>query len=83
MVSPMDQRDQEFLSKQLSHLPPPAPGSGGTIMLAMAAIFLAGVTLGALMFDFKAPPTQTVERTRAAVQTAMTWPSPPTVPFAR
>ncbi len=51
-------------------------------MLTMAAIFLAGVTLGALMFDFKSPPTQTVERTRAATQTAMSWPSP-TVPFAR
>ncbi|HEY1749048.1 MAG TPA: hypothetical protein VGG11_20100 [Xanthobacteraceae bacterium] len=78
----MDQRDQEFLSKQLRHLPPSSPGSGGTIMLTMAAIFLAGVTLGALMFDFKSPPTQTVERTRAATQTAMSWPSP-TVPFAR
>jgi hypothetical protein len=74
----MDQRDQEFLSKQLRHLPPPSPGGGGTIMLAMVAIFLTGVTLGALMFDFKAP-TQTAERTR----TAMTWPPPSTVPFAR
>jgi hypothetical protein len=49
-------------------------------MLALAAVFLAGVTLGALMFDFKAPPsTQTAERTR----TAMSWSSPPTAQFAR
>jgi hypothetical protein len=83
MVNPMDQRDQEFLSKQLSHLPPPTPGSSGTMMLAMAAVFLTGVTLGALMFEYKAPPTQTVERTQAAMQTAMSWPSSPTVPYAR
>jgi hypothetical protein len=78
----MDQRDQEFLSKQLRHLPPPSPGSGGTMMLAMSAVFLAGVTLGALMFDFKAP-AQTAERTRAATQTAMSWPAASSVPFAR
>ncbi len=73
----MDQRDQEFLSKQLRHLPP-SPGGGPTVMLGMVAIFLAGVTLGALMFDYKAP-TQSAERTR----TAMSWPAPSTVPYAR
>jgi hypothetical protein len=44
----------------------------------MVAIFLAGVTIGALMFDYKAP-TESAERTR----TAMSWPSPSTVPDAR
>jgi hypothetical protein len=47
-------------------------------MLGMVAIFLAGVTLGALMVDYKAP-AQSVERTR----TAMSWPPPSTMPFAR
>ena len=73
----MDQQDQEFLSKQLRHLPP-SQRSGPTIMLGMVAIFLSGVTLGALMFDYKAP-TQSAERTR----TAMSWPPPATAPFVR
>ena len=73
----MDQQDHEFLSKQLRHLPH-SPSGGPTVMLGMVAIFLAGVTLGALMVDYKAP-TQSVERTR----TAMSWPPPSTVPFAR
>jgi hypothetical protein len=75
----MDERDQEFLSKQLSHLPATTPGGSGTMMLAMVATFLTGVTLGAVMFAYKAPPTQTAERTR----TAMSWPTPSTVPYAR
>jgi hypothetical protein len=70
----MDQHDQEFLSKQLRHLPFP-PGGGPTVMVA---IFLAGVTFGALMVDYKAP-TQSAERTR----TAMSWPAPGTGPYAR
>jgi len=48
------------------------------VMLAMVTIFLAGVTLGALMFDYEAP-TQGAERTR----TAMYWPVASTVPYAR
>jgi hypothetical protein len=73
----MDQQDQEFLSKQLRHLPH-SPSGGSTIMLGIVAVFLAGVTLGAMMFDYKAP-TQSAERTR----TAMSWPPPSTVPSAR
>jgi hypothetical protein len=72
----MDQHDQEFLSKQMRQLPSP-PG-GPAVMLGMVAIFLVGVTLGALMFDYKAP-TQSAERTR----TAMSWPAPGTGPYAR
>jgi hypothetical protein len=73
----MDRRDQEFLSKQLRHLPP-SPRGDGTMMLAMAAVFLAGITLGALMFDYRAS-VQTAERTR----TAMSVPAITTVPIAR
>ena len=73
----MDQQDHEFLSKQLRHLPH-SPSGGPTVILGMVAIVLAGVTLGALMVDYKAP-AQSVERTR----TAMSWPPPSTMPFAR
>jgi hypothetical protein len=73
----MDQHDQEFLSKQLRHLPH-SPSGGPTVMLGVVAIFLAGVTLGALVFDYKAP-TQSAERTR----TAVSWPAPGTGPYAR
>jgi hypothetical protein len=74
----MDQHDQEFLSKQLRHLPSPSPGGGGTVMLALVAMFLAGVTLGALIVDYEAP-TQTAQRTR----TAMAWPMSFAMPSAR
>jgi hypothetical protein len=73
----MDRRDQEFLNKQLHHMRP-SPGGGGTMILAMVAVFLAGITLGALMSDYKAP-TPTAERTR----TAMSVPAVATVPITR
>jgi len=74
----MDRRDQEFLSKQLRHLPP-SPRSEGTMILAIVAVFLAGITVGALMFDYQATATQAAARTR----TAMSIPAPSTVPIAR
>jgi len=48
------------------------------MMLALVTVFLAGVTVGALMSDYKAPATQTGERTR----TAMSVPAHSTVPMA-
>jgi hypothetical protein len=74
----MDRRDQEFLSKQLRHLPP-SPRGEGSVILFIVAVFLAGVTVGALMFDYQAPPTQAAARTR----TAMAVPAPSLVPIAR
>lgn len=74
----MDRRDQEFLNKQLRHMPP-SPRGEGTIMLALVAVFLAGMTVGALMSDYQAPTRLGAERTR----TAMSVPAPATVPIAR
>lgn len=74
----MDQRDQEFLRKQLRHVPP-SPRGEGTVMLALVAVFLAGMTVGALMSDYQAPTRHGAERTR----TAMSVPAPAKVPIAR
>jgi hypothetical protein len=74
----MDRRDQEFLSKQLRHLPPSQRGEG-SMMLVIVAVFLAGVTVGAIMVDYQATQTQAAARTR----TAMSVPAPSTVPIAR
>jgi hypothetical protein len=74
----MDRRDQEFLSKQLRHLPP-SPRNDGSMILIIVAVFLCGMTAGALMFDYQAPPMQAAARTR----TAMSVPAPSTVPIAR
>lgn len=74
----MDRRDQEFLSKQLRHLPP-SPRSDGSMILVIVAVFLGGMTVGALMVDYQAPPTQAGARTR----TAMAVPGPSPVPVAR
>jgi hypothetical protein len=76
----MDRRDQEFLSKQLRHLPP-SPRSEGTMILAIVAVFLAGVTVGALMFDYQATAMQT--QAAARTRTAMSVPAPSAVPIAR
>jgi hypothetical protein len=55
----MDRRDQDLLNKQLDHLNPP-PRSGGTIMLAIASVFVAGVTIGGYLFAHKGElPTRT------------------------
>jgi hypothetical protein len=72
----MDRRDQEFLSKQLRHLPP-SPRSDGSMILVMVAVFLAGMTVGAVMLDYQT--SQTAARTR----TAMSVPASSTVPIAR
>jgi hypothetical protein len=64
----MDRRDQEFLSKQLRHLPP-SPRNEGTMILAIVAVFLAGMTVGALMFDYQATATPPWAATR--MRTAM------------
>ncbi len=51
-----DRRDQELLDKQLRRFNP-NPRSDGTLMLALVAAFLAGMTVGAFAFAYKVDPT--------------------------
>jgi hypothetical protein len=70
----MDRRDQELLNKQLEHLLPP-PRSEGMTMLAIVAVFAAGVSLGSFLFAHNSePPMRT-----ASTQTI---PAPPLAPGA-
>ncbi len=63
-----DRRDQELLDKQLRRFTP-NPRSDGTLILALVAAFLAGVTVGAFAFAYKVDPTR-----MAATATALTEP---------
>ena len=53
----MDQRDQELLDKQLRHLNP-YPRSDGVMMLAILAVFFAGMAFGGFLFPYKSEPMQ-------------------------
>ncbi len=54
----MDQRDQELLDKQLRQLNP-SPRSDGVMILAILAVFFAGMTLSGFLFSYKSEPVQT------------------------
>jgi hypothetical protein len=55
----MDRDDLKLLNKQLEHMHQP-PRHEGTMMLAITAVFLAGVTVGGFLFAQKSkPPMQT------------------------
>jgi hypothetical protein len=45
----MDRHDRELLDKQMSHLQPESRREG-LLLLALAAVFLAGLTAGGLLF---------------------------------
>jgi hypothetical protein len=47
----MNQRDQELLDKQLRRLNPPR--SDGVMILAILAVFFAGMALGGFLFPYK------------------------------
>jgi hypothetical protein len=53
----MDQRDQELLDKQLRQLNP-SPRSDSVMMLAILAVFFAGVVIGGFLFAYKSEPLQ-------------------------
>ena len=47
----MDRRDRELLDRQMSRIQLPVPRDG-VLILAMAGVFIAGLTVGGLMFTF-------------------------------
>jgi hypothetical protein len=51
----MDARDWKFLNKQMRGL----PRSGGMIVLTVVATFLAGITVGGVLFAHRSEPTRT------------------------
>jgi hypothetical protein len=53
----MDRRDQELLDKQLRRFSP-APRNDGAMMLALVAVFLAGMTVGSFAFAYKSDPVR-------------------------
>jgi hypothetical protein len=53
----MNRRDQELLDKQMRRFGP-APRRDGTMMLALVAVFLAGMTIGAFAFAYKSDPVR-------------------------
>jgi hypothetical protein len=52
----MDRRDRELLNKQMRVLS--APRNDGVIAVMLAAMFLAGITLGSVVFPHQSEPTQ-------------------------
>jgi hypothetical protein len=53
----MNDRDWELLDRQTRNLQPP-PRPDGLMMLILAGVFFAGMTLGSLFFGIQ-PPVQT------------------------
>jgi hypothetical protein len=53
----MNRRDQELLDKQL-HGVTVAPRHEGVIMLAILAIFFAGIALGGFLYAYTSKPVQ-------------------------
>jgi hypothetical protein len=71
----MDRRDQELLDKQLRRVTP-APRNDGTMILAIVAVFVAGMTLGGyLAANHSAPMQVAADDTAAGAQPS----TPPTM----
>jgi hypothetical protein len=59
----MDRSDLKLLDKQMEHISP-APRNNGVLMLAIAAVFFAGIAFGGYLFaDQGEPPLQTASVT--------------------
>ena len=65
MGVPMNQRDQELLDKQLRWLRP-SPPNAGVMVLAIVAVFVAGITLGGTVFAHESDPMQIVSNDATA-----------------
>jgi len=64
----IDRSDKELLDKQLRRFNPAAPRHDGTMILALIAVFLAGMTIGAFSFAYKIEPTAITSTVTAAAQ---------------
>jgi hypothetical protein len=53
----MNDRDQELLGKQLHGLQP-SPRNDGVMILAILAVFFAGIALGAFLIGYISEPTE-------------------------
>jgi hypothetical protein len=65
----MDRRDQELLDKQLRRVTP-APRNDGIMILAIVAVFFAGMTVGSFLVDEGAPTRVASNDTASAVAPA-------------
>jgi hypothetical protein len=63
----MNQRDQELLDKQLWRVDAVPPGHGSALGLAFVAVFLGGLSLGAILFAPQSKQMQTTSREAATV----------------
>ncbi len=61
-----DRRDQELLDKHVRRFGQ-APRHDGTMILGLVALFLAGMTFGAVALAYKGELTRTVGNTSPAV----------------
>jgi hypothetical protein len=65
-IEKMDPRDQELLDKQLRQLNP-SPRSDGVMILAMLAVFFAGMALSGFLFSYKSEPVQIASNDTPAI----------------
>ncbi|HEX3504731.1 MAG TPA: hypothetical protein VHU22_15180 [Xanthobacteraceae bacterium] len=63
----MDRRDQELLDKQLRHVQA-APRNDGVMMLALAAVFFAGMAIGGFFYAYTGAPLRIAARQAMANQ---------------
>jgi len=63
----MNQRDWELLDKQLSGISLSPPRNGGTIGLALIAVFLTGTVVGGIVFGQNSKQTSPSRDAMAAI----------------